>query len=67
MDKVLNLIEKYKLILLEDCCESLGATFKGKHVGNFGLGGTFSFFSHIIYRQWRGAQLLQIAIAQLMI
>jgi CDP-6-deoxy-D-xylo-4-hexulose-3-dehydrase len=33
--------------LLEDCCESLGAFYEGKHVGNFGLGGTLShFFSH---------------------
>ena len=35
------------LILLEDCCESFGAFDKGKSVGTFGVGGTFShFFSH---------------------
>ncbi len=35
------------IILMEDNCESLGAEFKGKQAGTFGLVGTFStFFSH---------------------
>lgn len=37
------------LVLLEDCCESLGAFSHGGHVGGRGLGGSFSFyFSHHI-------------------
>jgi CDP-6-deoxy-D-xylo-4-hexulose-3-dehydrase len=37
------------LILIEDNCESLGATFDGRQAGTFGLMGTFSsFFSHHI-------------------
>ena len=37
------------IIVVEDNCESLGATFKGKQAGTFGLMGTFSsFFSHHI-------------------
>ena len=32
------------LILLEDNCESLGATFDGRQTGTFGALGTFSFF-----------------------
>ncbi len=36
-------------ILLEDNCESMGATYKGKQAGSFGLMGSFSsFFSHHI-------------------
>ena len=31
------------LLLLEDACQSLGATFQGKAVGTFGLAGCFSF------------------------
>jgi CDP-6-deoxy-D-xylo-4-hexulose-3-dehydrase len=31
-------------VLLEDCCESQGATIDGKKVGNFGLAGSFSFY-----------------------
>lgn len=37
------------LILLEDNCESLGATLDGRQAGTFGLAGTYSsFFSHHI-------------------
>ncbi|MEV8252580.1 DegT/DnrJ/EryC1/StrS family aminotransferase [Rhodoglobus sp. NPDC076762] len=43
------LAEKHNLVLLEDNCESLGATFEGKAAGTFGAMGTFSaFFSHHI-------------------
>lgn len=35
--------------ILEDCCESLGVYYRDRHVGTFGLAGTFSFyFSHHI-------------------
>ena len=30
--------------IIEDCCESHGADFKGKLVGTFGVGSTFSFY-----------------------
>lgn len=41
--------KNYKLVLIEDNCESLGATLNGKMAGTFGLCGTFStFFSHHI-------------------
>lgn len=44
-----NLIDGKNITLLEDNCESLGATFHGKQAGTFGLMGTFSsFFSHHI-------------------
>jgi CDP-6-deoxy-D-xylo-4-hexulose-3-dehydrase len=40
---------EHDLILLEDNCESLGATLGGQKAGTFGIGGTFSsFFSHHI-------------------
>lgn len=46
-DVVNNLIQDKDIILLEDNCESMGAEFKGKQTGTFGLMGTFStFFSH---------------------
>lgn len=48
-DKIANLIEGRNITLLEDNCESMGATYQGKQAGTFGLMGTFSsFFSHHI-------------------
>lgn len=44
-----KLIEGKNITLLEDNCESMGATFDGKQAGTFGLMGTYSsFFSHHI-------------------
>lgn len=44
MDRLQEIAEKYNLIILEDCCESHGATFNGQKVGNFGVASTFSFY-----------------------
>lgn len=38
-----NLCSQKDLILIEDACQSLGATFKGKSLGTFGSMGCFSF------------------------
>jgi CDP-4-dehydro-6-deoxyglucose reductase, E1 len=44
-----TIVDKHGLLLFEDNCESLGATFEGKAAGTFGQMGTFSaFFSHHI-------------------
>jgi CDP-6-deoxy-D-xylo-4-hexulose-3-dehydrase len=44
MKKIKAIADKHKLILLEDCCESHGATYDGVKVGNFGVASTFSFY-----------------------
>jgi CDP-6-deoxy-D-xylo-4-hexulose-3-dehydrase len=36
--------DKHNLWLMEDCCDALGATYEGKHVGTFGHVGTLSFY-----------------------
>lgn len=36
--------KKYDLLLIEDCCDALGATYDGKKVGTFGALGTLSFY-----------------------
>ena len=44
-----EIAQENNLVLLEDNCESLGATLNGKQCGTFGLMGTYSsFFSHHI-------------------
>jgi CDP-6-deoxy-D-xylo-4-hexulose-3-dehydrase len=46
-DAINEIIGSKEIILMEDNCESMGAEFKGKQTGTFGLVGTFStFFSH---------------------
>ena len=49
MDQILDIAKKNNLLILEDCCESLGSEWNGIKVGNFGIGSSFSFFfSHHI-------------------
>lgn len=44
-----KMIGDRNIVLIEDNCESMGATFHGKQAGTFGVMGTFSsFFSHHI-------------------
>jgi CDP-6-deoxy-D-xylo-4-hexulose-3-dehydrase len=38
------LCEKYRLWLIEDCCDALGASYAGQKVGTFGDIGTLSFY-----------------------
>jgi CDP-6-deoxy-D-xylo-4-hexulose-3-dehydrase len=48
-DEITRLCEENNIILFEDNCESMGAKFRGKYTGTFGLVNTFStFFSHHI-------------------
>lgn len=42
MDKILEIAKKYDLIVIEDCAQSVGAKFKDKFAGTFGLFGCFS-------------------------
>jgi len=42
--KVKALCDKYKLLLIEDCCDALGAKYDGKMVGTFGDIATLSFY-----------------------
>ncbi len=39
-----ELCDRHNLWLIEDCCDALGATVDGKHVGTFGDIGTLSFY-----------------------
>lgn len=42
--KILNVLNKKKIPLLEDVCESHGAKFNNKKLGSFGLISNFSFY-----------------------
>lgn len=44
LDVITALCKKYNLWLIEDCCDALGSTYKGRMVGTFGDIGTLSFY-----------------------
>ncbi|MEF9427291.1 MAG: DegT/DnrJ/EryC1/StrS family aminotransferase, partial [Candidatus Mariimomonas ferrooxydans] len=44
MNKLLTIARKHNLIIIEDAAQSLGAKYKGKSAGTFGLAGCFSFY-----------------------
>jgi CDP-6-deoxy-D-xylo-4-hexulose-3-dehydrase len=44
IESIKNLCDKYKVILIEDTCESVGSKFKDKVLGSFGDISTFSFY-----------------------
>jgi CDP-6-deoxy-D-xylo-4-hexulose-3-dehydrase len=44
MNRLMEIIEKYNLILLEDCCDALGSTYDGKKLGSFGEMASCSFY-----------------------
>jgi 8-amino-3,8-dideoxy-alpha-D-manno-octulosonate transaminase len=43
LDALLTITKEHNLILLEDACQSIGASYKGRAVGTIGHAGTFSF------------------------
>ena len=44
MDTIASIANKHQLVLLEDCAQSHGATYKGQLAGTFGDYGCFSFY-----------------------
>ena len=42
--RIKKIIGKKKIKIIEDCCESQGASIKNKNIGNFGIAGSFSFY-----------------------
>lgn len=43
MDALVAICKEYNLLLLEDACQSIGASYKGRSLGTIGDAGTFSF------------------------
>ncbi|MFW6279214.1 MAG: DegT/DnrJ/EryC1/StrS family aminotransferase [Bacillota bacterium] len=44
MDRIRNLVEKYDIMLIEDCAQAHGASYDGRKVGTFGDVGVYSFY-----------------------
>ena len=44
MDKIMDIAKRHDLYVIEDCCQAIGALYKGKMVGTFGDIGCYSFY-----------------------
>ena len=44
MGRLMDLAERHNLIIIEDAAQALGAKYKGRRAGSFGLTGCFSFY-----------------------
>ena len=44
LDAIVAFAKKYNLWLIEDCCDAVGSTYRGKQVGTFGDLATVSFY-----------------------
>lgn len=44
MDELMEIAQEYRLLVLEDACEAIGAEFHGRRAGTFGNAGVFAFY-----------------------
>lgn len=44
LESLQKICERHKIFLIEDCAQSHGTRYNGKHVGTFGVAGCFSFY-----------------------
>ncbi|MFI3300992.1 MAG: DegT/DnrJ/EryC1/StrS family aminotransferase [Candidatus Gastranaerophilales bacterium] len=44
MDAIMEVAKRHNLHVIEDCCQAIGALYKGQMVGTFGDFGCFSFY-----------------------
>lgn len=58
MDGIMALAAKHKLLVIEDCAEALGSTYRGRAVGSFGDAATFSFFGNKVITTGEGGMVL---------
>ena len=68
LNAVVAFCKKYKLWLIEDCCDALGSTYKGQMVGTFGDIATVSFYpAHHITMGEGGAVMTNTPALQVLI
>ena len=58
LDKILKIVKKHNLWLIEDCADALGSKYKGKYTGTFGHISTFSFYPAHLMTMGEGGAIL---------
>ena len=50
LDKIMKIVSRHNLFLIEDNCDALGSVYREKNTGSFGHLATHSFYPAIFYR-----------------
>jgi perosamine synthetase len=58
MDKITSIARKHRLVVIEDCAESHGATWQGQMTGSFGDMACFSFYANKIITTGEGGMVV---------
>jgi len=58
MTRIQALAEKYNLTIIEDCCQALGGSYRGKHLGTYGALGVFSLNNFKVINSGDGGVLI---------
>jgi dTDP-4-amino-4,6-dideoxygalactose transaminase len=58
MDAIMAIAKKHNLIVVEDCAQAAGGTYKGKYLGTIGDCGCFSFQYHKTITAGEGGMIL---------
>ena len=58
MEAIMDIAERYKLYIIEDATESLGATYQGRYAGTFGHVNIFSFNGNKVITTGGGGMLV---------
>lgn len=58
MDALMAIARRHKLVVIEDCAESHGATCRGKMTGSFGDMGCFSFYANKVITTGEGGMVV---------
>lgn len=58
MDAIRDLAQKHNLLVIEDCAEAIGSSFREQPVGVFGDAATFSFFGNKTISTGEGGMVL---------
>lgn len=57
MDRLMEIARRHKLLVIEDCAESHGATCRGRMTGSFGDMGCFSFYANKVITTGEGGMV----------
>jgi perosamine synthetase len=58
MDRIMDIARRHNLLVIEDCAESHGATWKGKITGGFGDMACFSFYVNKVITTGEGGMVV---------